>query len=619
MRWLISLCAAWLLIAVTPAMAQAPAKRVALVIGESNYRAISPLANPSADAHLVAGALARAGFDVQLGLDLDRAKMVTALESFARDAQQADVAAFYYAGHGLESGGRNWLVPIDAEIAQASDMARAAVSFETITRSLAGAKVKIVAIDACRDNPFAARVAEGGTINRGLAEVEVDGYVVMYAAAVGAVALDGQTNSPFATSFARWVSEPNVDLRLLAGRIRDDVAATTQGRQRPFISASLTGAETVLAPTAPGRVSGANVAGAQPSVFFDYVRTVRDDACFQTATVKCATRSAALRAGRLITFEDDFKARVWSPGGAALQRTIAPPDYVRHDYADRAGALVFVGDVEERIGVHTPVELFAVANGRRTTGDLDHGATEPKLELVTGSPSVAVFSYGECHLSFFDLTAFRTTGDAYWAIPLHCGGGKVNWIFQDSANQRVLAGVTNGRGPQSETLLMNARDGKFICRLPGAAADAAFNDAGGFHVPGAAGAIIAYDAQCRVVRTDRLHRAEVTAMYPFGDNQILSRAIDGVMKVWSARTGAVVSELTGLPRAATIQGVAENAPVALIVNEDKRLYLWSGEARLGAYVGPSAPVCGGLLSADANTIYARRCDGQLEVWRRRGV
>lgn len=615
MRWVISLCTFWLFAAVAPAHAQ----RVALVIGESSYQRISPLANPGADANLVAGALARSGFDVRLGLNLNKAALEAALEDFARAAQQADVATIYYAGHGLEAGGRNWLVPIDADITAAGDMARAAVSFETITRSLAGAKVKIVALDACRDNPFAARVAEGGTINRGLAEVEVDGYVIMYAAAVGAFALDGQTNSPFALSFARWISEPNTDLRLLAGRIRDDVAATTGGRQRPFISASLPGAVTVLAPAPAGRIQGATTTRQGPSVFFDFVRTVKDADCFQTITVKCETKGFTLRGGRLLTFEDDNKARVWTADGATLQRTIAPPEYERRDYADSSDALVFSGEVEDRIGVHTPVDLFPINGGRRTTGDVNHASTEPNLELVAGAPAVAIYSYGECHLDFYDLQTFRMTGDAYWAVPLQCGTGKVNWIFADSASRRVIAGVTNkwGDDPNAEVLLMSARDGKFICRIPSAAADAAFNETGGFHVAAPNGGVAAYDGQCRLVRTDRLHRAEVTAIYPFGANRLLSRSIDGVMKIWSASTGAVAFELTGLPRGAVIQGVAKTASVALIRNEDKRLYLWTGEPRLGAYVGPSAPVCGSALSPDANMIYALRCDGALEVWRRR--
>lgn len=616
MRWAILSVTVWLLMAFAPVHAQ----RVALVIGESNYARISPLANPAADANLVAGALARSGFDVRLGLDLDKAALEAALEDFARDAQQADVATIYYAGHGLEAGGRNWLVPIDADITSVPDMQAQAVSFETVARSLAGAKVKIVALDACRDNPFAARVAEGGTINRGLAEVELDGYVIMYAAAVGEFALDGDANSPFALSFARWISEPNTDLRLLAGRIRDDVAATSGGRQRPFISASLPGATTVLAPARAGRIRGAAVARERPSVFFDFVRAVRDPDCFETREVKCHTKGFGLHEAFLYTFEDDKKMRVWRADGAGLLRAIAPPEYERRAFAQSSGAMIFAGGVEERIGVHTPVEVIPLNGARRVTGSLNHAGESPILENIAARPAVAIFSYQDsCHLNFFDLQTFRNLGEAYWAIPLHCGDGKVAWMFADDGSDRVVAGVTNtvGGDVQAETLLLSARTASIVCRMPGAAADAAFDDAGGLHVAAANGAIAAYDKQCRLVRTDRLHRAEVTGIHPFDGNRILSRSVDGVMKVWAADSGRVSFELTGLPRRASIQAVARAAPVALILNEDRRLYLWTGEPRLGAYVGPSVPVCGGALSADANTIYAQRCDGALEVWRRR--
>ncbi len=221
---------------------QAEAKRVALVIGNSAYRTISPLVNPQNDAHLVANALAASGFDVQLGLDLDRKSIETALKEFALDAMQADVATVYFAGHGLEANGANWLIPVDADIQSVDDVPTTAVPFEKVAASLAGASVKIIALDACRNNPYAARLqTPGDAINRGLAEVELDGYVIIYAAAAGQVALDGDVNSPFAQTLARWVGEQNIDLRLLAGKIRDDVIATTAGAQRPLVSASLPG------------------------------------------------------------------------------------------------------------------------------------------------------------------------------------------------------------------------------------------------------------------------------------------------------------------------------------------------------------------------------------------
>ncbi len=609
MQWLLRLCAIWIVACALPAHAQ----RVALVIGESAYRTVSPLANPAADANLVAGALARSGFDVRLGLDLDKAGLEAALDDFAHDAQQADVAAVYFAGHGFESGGRNWLVPVDAAIRGSGDLAGAAVPFEAVARSLAGAKVKVVALDACRNNPFASRAAEGGAINRGLAEVELDGYVVIYAAAVGAVALDGQTNSPFAQSFARWVSEPNVDLRLLAGRIRDDVMATTGGQQRPFVSASLSGNATVLTPAPAGAVRGAATTRQRPSSYFEFVRTVRDPNCFQTSEVKCETKSFGLGGDRLYTLEDDARMRIWDAAGAALQRAETLPAYERRAFSAAGKAVIFSGAEEERIGVHTPMDVIAL-DGRRTSGTIDHGSDNPVLLTVTGTPPVAVFGYDWCTIEMVDLRTFKVLGEVVW--PPRCGGAiTVNWIFGDDTSDRLVASVE--KGELSSVLLLSARTARILCEVSGAAPDAAFNDGGGFHVANTAGGIVAYDGQCRALRTDALHRAEIKGVYPFDATRMMSHSVDGVVKVWSTARGTVERELTGLSRGASIQHVRSGPGAVLILNEDKHLYIWTGEPRLGTYVGPSAPVCGGQLSEDANTLYALKCDGALEVWRRR--
>jgi hypothetical protein len=311
----------------------AEAKRVALVIGNSAYRSVSPLANPLNDARLVAKALAASGFDVQLGADLDRKGMEIALQEFAHDAMQADVAMVYFAGHGLEASGANWLVPVDANIRSFADVPATAVAFEKVARSLAGASVKIVALDACRENPFAARLqSPSGVINRGLAEVELDGYVVIYAAAAGQTALDGSVNSPFAQTLARWVGEKTVDLRLLAGKIRDDVIAATAGAQRPFVSASLPGKVMTLAPAPKGKVRAAASVRSRKPYYFDYVRTLRDSACIQTRTAKCETKSMMVASGRIVAIDDDEKLRIWDATGEAppraesLPRSLLPPD-----------------------------------------------------------------------------------------------------------------------------------------------------------------------------------------------------------------------------------------------------------------------------------------------------
>ncbi len=609
MRWVIQLCAVWILLSAAPAHAQ----RVALVIGESAYRTVSPLANPGADANLVAAALARSGFDVRLGLDLDKAGLEAALDDFAHDAQQADVAAVYFAGHGFEAGGQNWLVPVDAAIRGPADLASAAVPFELVARSLAGAKVKVVALDACRDNPFAARATEGGTIHRGLAEVELDGFVIVYAAAAGYVALDGQGNSPFALSFARWISEPNVDLRLLAGRIRDNVLATTNGQQRPFVSASLSGEATVLAPVPAGRVRNATTTRQRPSSYFEFVRTIHDPACFQTGDVECDTKIFNVSGDRMFTVEDDRKMRVWDATGATLLRTESLPAYEGNAFSAAGKAMAFSGAEEERIGVHTPIDVIPL-NGRRTGGSIDHGSDNPVLQTITGSPPVAVFSYDWCTIGMIDLRTFKAIGEAVW--PTNCGGGiTVNWAFGEEDSDRLIASVK--QGDLWAVLLLSARTARVICEVPGQAPDAALNPIGGFNVANQRGGVDAYDGQCRKLRTDQLHRAEIKGVYPFDNTRMMSHSIDGVVKVWSAARGTVERELTGLARGASIQHVLSDTGAVLILNEDKHLYLWTGERRLGTYIGPSAPVCYGRLSEDINTLYALRCDGALEVWRRR--
>jgi len=609
MQWLLRLFAISMMLWAAPAHAQ----RVALVIGESAYRTVSPLANPGADANLVAAALARAGFDVRLGLDLDKAGLEAAIDDFAHDAQQADVAAVYYAGHGFEAAGRNWIVPVDAAISGPADLARVAVPFEAVARSLAGARVKIVALDACRDNPFAARVNEGSTIHRGLAEVELDGFVIVYAAAAGYTAADGVGNSPFAQSFARWIGEPNVDLRLLAGRIRDNVLASTNGQQRPFVSASLTGEATVLAPVPAGRVRNAATTWQRPSSYFEFVRTIRDPACFQTSEVRYATKQFALGGDRMVTVEDDNKLRVWDATGATLLRTETLPAFEGSAFTFAGKAMMFSGAEKERIGVHTPMDVVPL-NGRRTSGSIEHGSDEPVLQAVTGSPPVAIFSYDWCTIGMFDLRTFKSIGEAYW--PARCGGGiTVNWLFGERDSDRVIASVK--KGDEWAVLLMSARTARIVCQVPGQSPDAALNEIGRFNVANMTGGVDAYDGQCRKLRTDRLHSEGIKGVYPFDATRMMSHSIAGVVKVWSAAGGTVERELTGLSRRAAIQHVLSDRGAVLILNEDKHLYVWTGEPRLGTYVGPSAPVCFGQMSEDTNTLYALKCDGALEVWRRR--
>jgi tetratricopeptide (TPR) repeat protein len=240
------------LAALTP---QAPAgatttRRVALVIGNGAYQNVHPLANPPRDARLVADALRAVGFqEVTLANDLTRDKFFDTLHAFALAAEKADWAVVYYAGHGLEIGGVNYMVPVDAKLAVDKDAETEAVALEQVIAAVGAArKLHLVMLDACRDNPFAAamqRTIALKLVDKGLSNIEPGaGFMVVYAAKHGETAQDGKgIDSPFAIAVARDVKEPHIEVRKLFDIVRDDVWNSTKHEQQPFIYGSPPGRE----------------------------------------------------------------------------------------------------------------------------------------------------------------------------------------------------------------------------------------------------------------------------------------------------------------------------------------------------------------------------------------
>jgi len=225
-------------------------KRVALVIGNSRYRSVPALPNPGGDAVAVADALRAVGFaDVRLVNDATRDGLVDALKSFATAADSADWAVVYYAGHGMEMAGENYLVPVDAKLATDRDVPLEAIALDEVMGATEGAKkLHLVILDACRDNPFANRIRRtvaSRSIGRGLAEVEPDaGTLVVFAAKHGQVALDGDGgHSPFVTSLIKRIETPRIEIRKLFDLVRDDVMAATDRQQQPFSYGSVPGSE----------------------------------------------------------------------------------------------------------------------------------------------------------------------------------------------------------------------------------------------------------------------------------------------------------------------------------------------------------------------------------------
>ncbi|MBB4370773.1 tetratricopeptide (TPR) repeat protein [Bradyrhizobium sp. cir1] len=241
------------LAALTP---QAPAgapggRRVALVIGNGAYKNVHALPNPPRDSKLIAGVLRDVGFQTVISVsDLTRDKFFDALKAFAEEAEKADWAVVYYAGHGFEIGGVNYLVPVDARLAADRDAETQAVALEQVIAAVGAArKMRLVVLDACRDNPFAPtmqRTLSLKLVDKGFSNIEPGaGFMVVYAAKHGETAMDGDgsANSPFATALAREIREPRVEIRKLFDIIRDDVWAATRHEQQPFTYGSPPGRE----------------------------------------------------------------------------------------------------------------------------------------------------------------------------------------------------------------------------------------------------------------------------------------------------------------------------------------------------------------------------------------
>jgi tetratricopeptide (TPR) repeat protein len=234
-----------------PARAAIPAgRRVALVIGNSEYRSVPVLANPRRDSKAIADTLRQVGFQsVTLVTDATRDKTVEALKAFATEADKADWALIYYAGHGIEVGGLNYLIPVDAKLASDRDVQYEAINIDQVMGAAEGAsKLRLVLLDACRDNPFAnamKRSTASRSVGRGLAQVEPDaGMLLVYAAKHGQVAFDGDgQNSPFVSSFIKRITTPQVEIRKLFDLVRDDVMSATKRQQQPFTYGSVPGSE----------------------------------------------------------------------------------------------------------------------------------------------------------------------------------------------------------------------------------------------------------------------------------------------------------------------------------------------------------------------------------------
>jgi uncharacterized caspase-like protein len=242
-------------------------KRVAFVVGNSNYQNVVALPNPANDAAAIADLFRKASFDVvESRRDLTNTDMRRALREFTEKTRDADVAVIYYAGHGIEVDGINYLIPVDAVLERDTDAYDEAISLDRILQAIEPAKqLRLVILDACRDNPFAKsmrRTLASRSLARGLARVEPSqpNTLIAFAAKGGSIALDGNTgNSPFTSALLKHLGTPGLELGKAFRLVRDDVMNATDNKQEPLVYGSLGGNDVALVPlAAPAPASAAN-------------------------------------------------------------------------------------------------------------------------------------------------------------------------------------------------------------------------------------------------------------------------------------------------------------------------------------------------------------------------
>src|SRR5258707_7758036 len=246
MRRLAALLAAALAVCLAnhPALA---GKRVALIVGNSSYQNVAPLTNPANDAAAITEMFKKASFDV---IESRRQEMRRALRDFGDKARGADIAVVYFAGHGLEVDGVNYVVPVDAVLERDADVDDEAVSLNRILLAAEPAtKLRLIILDACRDNPFAKkmkRTIASRSLGRGLVGVEANkpNTFIAFAAKEGSTAADGDgQNSPFSTALLKHLTTPGLDIRKAFGYVRDDVMSATGNQQEPYTTNSLGGTD----------------------------------------------------------------------------------------------------------------------------------------------------------------------------------------------------------------------------------------------------------------------------------------------------------------------------------------------------------------------------------------
>jgi uncharacterized caspase-like protein len=454
LQWL--LLAALLCVWGTAAAADAREKRIALVVGNDKYPG-SPLRNPVNDATALAAKLREVGFEVVLRTNVAQREMTRAVRDFGEKITPGSVALFYYAGHGMQARGKNYLIPVDADITSESSVSIEAIDVERVLDQLGAARVSMVILDACRNNPFERRFRSGA--GAGLAQIDAPaGTLIAYATAPGKIALDGDgKHAPYTEALLRAMDAPGLRVEDVFKQVRISVLKTTASKQIPWESSSLTGdflfrpAAATVAERQEQRVGADEVATLRQSMaaLEKQLAELRDN---RTAAPSPAPRakpepksdtqdSAALRE-QVARLNAEVTRLQQNPGAAAA----GPPLYAdawKKQIAQlgaASGKLDFASAMEKLLGVTAADEREAL---KRFSAQLSR-------RQYTSAFALGVDANG--YLAWGGSYNFRRQGDASETAASYCGNiggdGCKPVVFNGDVNREALLEALKPLGRQ---------------------------------------------------------------------------------------------------------------------------------------------------------------------------
>jgi WD40 repeat protein len=533
------------------ASAQAALDRVALVIGNGSYRHAAKLANPTNDSSDIAQVLRGIGFDVVQGNDLDKRAMEDKVREFSRKLDGAKVALFFYAGHGMQVAGKNYLLPIDAKLERPGDLDFETIDISLVMSQMEGEKrVNLVFLDACRDNPLARSFAprlgtRSAAVGRGLASIQsAVGTLIAFATQPEAVALDGSgRNSPFTAALLKHMAEPGIDISVMMRRVRNDVLAATAERQVPWDHSSLTD-EVILVPGAGPRVA------ALPPPISPSATSAAETQPLLLNHAGWVFEVAFSPDGRIIaTAGRDTTIKLWDANSGALLRTL-------HGHSERINQVAFSrnGDYLASAG-NDGVKLWQAASGAMlhtlSSGGASKVSFTPDGAHIAISQDLQIKTYevnsAKLQRSYPGLTtvqgAFAVSPDGRnIALVANDPSGSAIRII-DTISGRVVRSIALGAGVVPNLLTYSA-DGRLIATEHGERINLWEAGTG------------------KLIRTLEGHAKErqILGLALSPDARWLaSGGCDATIRIWDTESGRVVRTLRDLSNNGCVNSVAFSA------------------------------------------------------------